>query len=204
MSISEIVSQYQNKIQNQGFKTILDIGTGDGRYVYKRALTEPNSLVIGVDPSPNFKEFQREINRKKLLNAYLLQESVETLELPINAFDEILIILPWGSLLKKIVSLDLNFMELLSQALKNKGKLHVVFGFHTEFEKTETQRLELHNLEETGGGFLKDSLSKIPLLSLTSFQTISKRDLSKFDTTWARKLSFGQDRNYWEFELIKT
>ena len=34
-------------------KVFIDLGTGDGRFVYKSALAEPNTLFIGIDPNEN-------------------------------------------------------------------------------------------------------------------------------------------------------
>jgi tRNA G46 methylase TrmB len=43
-------------LKNLNFeKNFLDIGTGDGRYVYKSALLNPQSLYIGIDPALNLK-----------------------------------------------------------------------------------------------------------------------------------------------------
>jgi 16S rRNA (adenine(1408)-N(1))-methyltransferase len=201
MTIIDIVK----KLKQESYeKFILDLGTGDGRFVYKTALENSNAVIVGVEPANTFKEYKREINRKKLKNAFIFQENAENLSLPKETFDEIHINLPWGTLLKYASDPNLDFYLNLASSLKLNGKIIVILGFSPHFEKTETKRLDLIDLDDRGKEFLKENLSKIPCLDLTSFKILKRNELQKIETSWAKKLAFGQDRDYLKFELTKN
>lgn len=185
-------------------KKFLDIGTGDGRYVYKNALENTNNLYIGIDPAKNIEDYQREINRKRLKNAVLIQSSIENYNPDFkDFFDEISIILPWGNLLKYCVTVDLSFFEKISNWLKNDGTIKIIFGFNEELEEKQTKKLNLKNLNDKEVEFLKENYSKIPNLQLISFENVFYLDLETVETTWAKKLKHGADRSYFSIILKK-
>jgi len=182
---------------------ILDIGTGDGRFIYKSAALNPKNIYIGIEPSVNFKEYQREINRKKLTNATLINSSVENFDSSDNFFDQIFIHLPWGVLLKYVVTVDKDIFKKLSKMLKKGGELEIIFGYDPKLEHSETKRLELKELNLNELGFLKERYSKIPGLELKHFQLISNKDLKNKQTSWSKKLAFGGLRNFFQINLVK-
>jgi 16S rRNA (adenine(1408)-N(1))-methyltransferase len=185
-------------------KNFLDIGTGDGRYIYKNALQNPNYLFIGIDPASNLKEYQREINRKKLKNALLISSSIENYNPPIdNYFDKITIILPWGSLLKQTVTVEPEFFSKIMRWLKNEGEIEIIFGFNEELEEKETKRLNLSELTEKEINYIKSKYDKLEHAKLLEFKELNSRELGNFETTWAKKLSFGANRKYLKIKLIK-
>jgi len=183
-------------------KVFLDIGTGDGRYVYKSALSNPNYLYIGIDPASNLKEYQREINRNRLQNAILINSSIENFNPEVtHFFDKITILLPWGNLLKYTATADQNFFEKITKLLKNNGEIQIIFGFNEELEEKETKRLNLVELTEKELSYLKQLYENLNNLELVSFNEISYKDLEDFETTWAKKLSFGKNRQYLKISL---
>jgi len=185
-------------------KKFLDIGTGDGRYVYKKALENTNNLYIGIDPAKNIEDYQREINRKRLKNAVLIQSSIENYNPDFkDFFDEISIILPWGNLLKYCVTVDPSFFEKISNWLKNEGTIKIIFGFNEELEEKQTKKLSLKNLNDKEVEFLRENYSKIPNLKLISFENVFYLDLETVETTWAKKLKHGADRSYFSITLKK-
>jgi 16S rRNA (adenine(1408)-N(1))-methyltransferase len=185
-------------------KKFLDIGTGDGRYIYKNALENPKNLYIGIDPAKNLEDYQRQINRKRLKNAQLIQSSIENYDPKVeNFFDEISIILPWGNLLKYCVTVDKDFFQRISRWLKPGGELKVIFGFNEELEEKETKRLNLRDLNEKEVEFLKENYSTLPNLQMTKFENVFYLDLETIETTWAKKLKFGANRNYFTISLKK-
>lgn len=192
-------------ISKSDFKrVVLDIGTGDGRYIYKNALNNPNDLFIGIDPAQNLKEFQREINRKRLKNAILINSSIENFKLErAELFDEIQIILPWGNLLKYCVSVDKEFFIKISKWLKKEGLINIIFGFNEEYEEKITKRLNLKDLNDNEVSFLKSNLESLEGLRLLNFQTLTPKNLKNFETTWSKKLNFGANRTYFYITLQK-
>jgi 16S rRNA (adenine(1408)-N(1))-methyltransferase len=176
-------------------KTVLDIGTGDGRFVFEKAIKNPKNLYIGIDPAENqLKIYSKKANRKKLQNTVFAIGSIENLPPELfSLIDELYINLPWGTLLEKMVKMNELTAGNLSSITKKDGKMEIVFGYVPEFEPSETERLNLPDITE------KENLEKIlnsfsRYFEITELRELDKKELGDLETTWAKKLKFGKDR----------
>jgi len=176
-------------------KTILDIGTGDGRFVFEKAIKNPKNLYIGIDPAENqLKIYSKKANRKKLQNTVFAIGSIENLPPELfSLIDELYINLPWGTLLEKMVKMNELTAGNLSSITKKDGKMEIVFGYVPKFEPSETERLDLPDITE------KENLEKIlnsfsRYFEITELRELDKKELGDLETTWAKKLKFGKDR----------
>jgi len=183
-------------------KTILDIGTGDGRFVYKKAQEEEKVFYVGMDPAERqLKTYSSKANRKRLNNCLFVVGSIENIppELFLS-FDEIYINLPWGSLLEKIVKTDINTVINIKKLLKKNGTATIILGYAPELEPSETKRLLLPRIDHEYiektilPSFEKDFNVKV-------FRKIDKTDLGRYETTWAKKLKFGRNREIYLVEM---
>lgn len=176
----------------------IDIGTGDGRYVYEMALTHPEELFVGIEPAiSQTKEYQSKINRNRLTNCLLVQGSLDALPQELeHSANTITILLPWGSLLQKVITADSGFIGALRFLSNPKTKVDLVmlFGYSQDSEPSEVQRLGLETL--TDQYMSQDYLQKLTEngISIVKCRKLSKNDLFTFPTTWSKKLKFGQDR----------
>lgn len=91
---------------------VIDIGTGDGRFVSAMARANPNKFFIGIDANvkplekPSMKA-TRKLNKGGLKNAMFVQAAIELLpEEFTGVADEIHIHFPWGSLLRSVAAAD--------------------------------------------------------------------------------------------------
>jgi 16S rRNA (adenine(1408)-N(1))-methyltransferase len=176
-------------------KTVLDIGTGDGRFVFEKAIKNPKNLYIGIDPAENqLKIYSKKANRKKLQNTVFAIGSIENLPPELfSLIDELYINLPWGTLLEKMVKMNELTAGNLSSITKKDGKMEIVFGYVPKFEPSETERLDLPDITE------KENLEKIlnsfsRYFEITELRELDKKELGDLETTWAKKLKFGKDR----------
>ena len=183
-------------------KTVLDIGTGDGRFVYKNAQKDKNVFYVGMDPAERqLKTYSSKANRKKLSNCLFVIGSIENIPSELfSSFDEIYINLPWGTLLEKIVKIDTNSVDNMARLLKKNGKVTIILGYTPELEPSETKRLLLPKIdnkyieENIVPSFEKDFNIKV-------FRKIDKNDLDRIETTWAKKLKFGRNRDIYLLEM---
>ena len=89
---------------------MLDIGIGDGLFVYQYARRYPSKFYMGIDTNPRpLEKISEKIHRKPakggLPNVLFIQSSVEDLPAEFDGVaDEIHIHLPWGSLLRELES----------------------------------------------------------------------------------------------------
>lgn len=189
VQLDELVKEFKN--------VVIDLGTGDGRFVYKSALEDEGTLYIGIDPSEKQLEiYSKKANRKKLKNVLFVLGSIEQLPDELNSIaDKIFIILPWGSLLEAIVRPTKESVENLVSMLKKEGDIEILFGYHKESEPGETERLDLPEINEK---LIEEEIypvfSAFGNFSMEVFERLEKEDLKNIETTWGKKLTFGKDR----------
>src|ERR1051326_8034179 len=88
-------------------RVVVDLGTGDGRTVLRRARKSPDMLVVGVDASA---DALQDASRKAPPNAlFLVADAIEALRTFEGHVDELRITLPWGSLLRRVLEGERDF-----------------------------------------------------------------------------------------------
>jgi 16S rRNA (adenine(1408)-N(1))-methyltransferase len=171
-------------------KVIVDLGTGDGRFVYKNALKNPNNFYIGIDPSEKqLKISARDVQRKKLENVLFVVGSIEHLpdELK-NVADEIFVNFPWGSLLETFTRPIESNLSNLIKLMKESGVIKVIFGYDELLEPSKTRRIDLPiiNLDYIKGVLIQ-KYKKIGLKTAEYGQF--DRKSQKVETTWYKRLN---------------
>ena len=179
---------------------IVDIGTGDGRFVYNSARANPSKFYIGIDANTKpLEKISMKATRKPLRgglpNVLFVQAAVENLPEELNeTADEIHIHFPWGSLLRTVVLGDETVLASLHRICAPECLIAIVIGIDEERDKSEIERLELPKLSL---GYLKNIL--IPRYEAIGFKILengilNSSDWSKLETSWARKLQGGANR----------
>src|ERR1044071_9229725 len=92
-------------------RVVLDLGTGDGRYVRTLAYKHPDWFMIGVD---SCRENLREHSQTKLQNMLFVIASAQPLPMELNGLvSHITVNFPWGSLLESLLIGDSNLLRRL-------------------------------------------------------------------------------------------
>lgn len=183
---------------------ILDLGTGDGRFVYKKALENPDKLFLGVDPvEKQLRIYSKRANRKRLKNILFVLASAD--DIPSELFskiDKVYINLPWGTLLEKIIKGDKYFIDNLEKLLKKSGILEITLGYTPDLEPSETKRLDLPTINKD---YLVNEVSQFfnPIFLLKSIEQIKKEELGNLESTWSKKLKHGSDRDIFKMVFEK-
>jgi 16S rRNA (adenine(1408)-N(1))-methyltransferase len=173
---------------------VIDIGTGDGRFVTASAKAAPRKFFIGVDANvkplekPSMKA-TRKSSKGGLPNALFVQASVEDLPEEFDGLaNKIHINFPWGSLLKAIATGDSSVLDSLRRICASEALLEIVIGIDPERDRSEVERLGL-------SGLLDDHIKTrlLPKYSNAGFTNVESRTLMptewrKIETSWARKL----------------
>jgi 16S rRNA (adenine(1408)-N(1))-methyltransferase len=175
----------------EGFeKVIVDLGTGDGKFVYKNASKNPKFFYIGIDPSEKqLKIYARDVQRKKLENVLFVVGSIEHLPIELkNIANEIYVNFPWGSLLETFVKpVKENLISLVS-LMKAGGFIKVIFGYDELLEPSEARRMDLPAIDlDYVKGVLIPEYKKggLTVLEYGRFD----RKSQKVETTWYKSLS---------------
>lgn len=173
---------------------VVDIGTGDGRFVYNAARLNPNKFFIGIDANAKpLEKISMKATRKPakggLPNALFVQAAIESLPEELNeTADEIHIHFPWGSLLRAVAIGDEDVIENLRRICAPECLIEIVIGIDEERDKSEIERLALPPFSID---YLKDDL--LPKYEAAGFKILESGVLdssrwSKLETSWARKL----------------
>jgi len=163
-------------------RVILDLGTGDGRYVHHLAERNPRWFVIGVDAC---RENLREHSRMKLPNALFIIARAQVLSNELNGLiSHITINFPWGSLLESLLTGDSMLMHKLELISRPTTSIDVRLNGGALAEQGWTL--------EAGAEQIYNNLIysgwrvKTPML-------MSSQALRDFPSTWAKRLAFGRD-----------
>jgi len=203
--IEEINKQKFQEMTGGYSRVEIDLGTGDGRFVYKNALLRKDTLFIGVDPAEKQLEiYSKKAAKEKVQNLIYVVSSFEMLPSELReTADKIYVSFPWGTLLENIVKPTKGGLDKLLELLKEKGELEIILGYAQELEPSETKRL---NLPPIHLGLINDII--VPAFEDRSFHAkefyeMSKEQLGGVETTWAKKLRFGRDRKIYKLVFSK-
>ncbi len=183
----------------------MDIGTGDGRAVLKRAAAEPAALVIGIDAAASaMADASRRADRRGPVNALFFAAGVETLPASplVRRADLVTVQFPWGSLLRGVVGLDVASLCGVVSLLAPGGRLEVLASVVPSDGVPGMACLDKMAESAIGQAWAAAGLR------LTAFRPASATELTASGSTWARRLrgrrAGGDARPVWRLEGIRS
>ena len=163
-------------------RVVLDLGTGDGRYVRFLADRNPDWFVIGID---SCRENLRASSRTKLPNVLFVAASAQDLPDELGGLiSHITINFPWGSLLESLLAADPLLMNGLASISTRNAQIAIQLngGALAEVGK---------NLD-VGAEMIRASMNRCGW-NINKLSTMDQRVLRSFPTTWAKRLAYGRD-----------
>ena len=179
---------------------VIDIGTGDGLFVYQCARANPNKFYIGIDANPRpLEKVSEKIHRKPtkggLPNVLFLQAAIEDLPSELDGVaDEVHIHFPWGSLLRVVATGDENLLNNLRRICAPRGVLEIIIGLDPERDRAEIERL---GLKAFSADLIDQELA--PHYEAAGFEILERGVLPqsewpKLQTSWAKLLRGNEAR----------
>jgi 16S rRNA (adenine(1408)-N(1))-methyltransferase len=161
---------------------LLDLGTGDGRYVHTLADKNPDWFVIGID---SCRENLREHSQAKLQNMLFIIASAENLPRELDRLiSHVTINFPWGSLLEGLLTNDPMLMSGLESVSHSATSVELYLNGGALAELGTT--LEA-GTEKIYNNMLQAGWQVGPPVM------INASVLRSFPSTWAKRLAFGRD-----------
>ncbi len=141
--------EFLNKINSYN-KVIIDLGTGQGSFVYFNALENKDCFYIGLDSCrESMKKYAIKQFKNKVENLIYVIMNAQNIDKVLgNKCSEVYINLPWGSLLQGIFNEDLGIINSISKIAKSGCKINICFSYDEKFEKNEIEKRALPELNE--------------------------------------------------------
>lgn len=187
--------------ENTAGGVIIDIGTGDGRFVYQSARQNPSRFYIGIDPNVKpLEKISEKIHRKPAKggapNVLFIQSAVEDLPAELNGVaDEVHVHFPWGSLLRAFATGDVEVLRNVRRICSPGALLEVVLGIDPVRDRSEIERLTLPDI--TDDYVVNHLIGCYHSVGFKVFEhgLMSAVEWGKLDTTWARRLHQNEQRS---------
>lgn len=162
---------------------LVDVGTGDGRYVLHVARTRPTWFVVGVDAC---RDNLRKASRKAPANAlYVIANAFALPEEELGGIaSKVTINFPWGSLLAGLLDGEPVLLEGLLAIVRPGAELEVRLNAGALAEAGYTL--------ESGGARVRRALREGGF-DVGGLVRLDARELRRCRTTWAKRLAYGRD-----------
>jgi len=173
----------------------IDLGTGDGRFAYRYALEHPQRLVIGIDPvRENLREMSARAARKPdrggAANALYVVASIEQPPPELRGIaDEILVTLPWGSLMRGIILADDAVLAAIASMARAGAALRIVLNTRIFDDPVP---VEVRELPEVTPEYVRDVLAPAYArhgIEITAARWMEAEEVAAIGTTWGKRLS---------------
>lgn len=173
----------------------LDVGTGDGRFVFRYAQEHPTRFVIGMDPvRENVRETSAKAAKKPerggVANALFVVGSIEQPPAELRGVaDEIYVTLPWGSLMRGIILGDEAVLTALASFGAPGARVRIVLNTRIFDEPVP---IEARDLPEVTPEYVRETLA-LPFeragLRIERAEWMDADEVGTLGTTWAKRLS---------------
>ncbi len=201
LSDNSIDTPSRNLLLPTGEGVIIDIGTGDGLFVYQCARQNPKKFYIGIDANPRpLEKISEKIHRKPAKggspNVLFIQSAVEDLPSELDGIaDEVHVHFPWGSLLRAVATGDNVVLQNLRRVCSSEALLEVVIGLDPGRDRSEMERL---GIEPISMAYMDSIL--VPNYRAAGFETVERgmipaSEWPKIQTSWAKRLKGGVSRS---------
>lgn len=178
----------------------MDLGTGDGLFVYQSARANPRKFYIGVDANPRpLEKLSEKIHRKPakggLRNVLFLQAAIEDLPPELNGVaDEVHIHFPWGSLLQAVATGDHQALGNIRRICAEGALLEIILGLDPARDRSEIERLSLPQLSIEHVDNTLSLLYRDAGFEIIERATLLPHDWPDLQTSWAKRLKGNKNR----------
>jgi 16S rRNA (adenine(1408)-N(1))-methyltransferase len=180
----------------------VDVGTGDGLFVYNCARMDRQTFFIGIDANRQpLEKTSHKIYRKParggLPNALFLQASAETLPDELNGVaSEVYVNFPWGSLLAGVTTGDGTVLSHVRRICVPNALLKMIVGVDPEKDRAEIDRLQLPPLTVDYLNHVLAAKYNQAGFQIVETEALSPAALRELHTSWARRLQPSSTRAF--------
>jgi 16S rRNA (adenine(1408)-N(1))-methyltransferase len=183
-----------------GEGVVVDLGTGDGIFVYQSARRNPKKFYIGIDVNVSpLEKISEKIHRKPAKggapNVLFISASVEDLPSELDGIaNEVHVHFPWGSLLRAVATGETTPLRNIRCVCASEAVLEVVIGLDPTRDQTELERLGLQPMTLE---YIDETLT--PRYEAAGFEILERgvlpaSDWPEFKSSWGKRLKGSESR----------
>jgi len=172
---------------------VVDVGTGDGRYVVRTAAAgDGTTLAIGIDANADgMKDGVRRARRAKLDNALFVVAAAEALPVELTTVADLVTVhFPWGSLLRGLVAGDTGIVGGIAQLVAPHGDLAMAASVVPSDHVPGLERLD-----EASAHDIAQRIAGCGTLRTVECRPATAQDLRATQSTWGKRLLHGNQAN---------
>ena len=202
--IVEAPPGWREDILGRGRSIAIDVGTGDGRFVYDSARRDPASLYIGLDPdAAGMAQYAFRASRKPsrggIDNAFFVVASVEQLppEL-LGLADRIYVNFPWVGLLRGLIRPQAPVLAAIASLAQLGARFEAVLCYDAVHDKAALEGEDLPALDEHYVDSVLAPTYATAGLNVTSRRRLTREEGLAIASSWGRRLLHGRPRDVFE------
>ena len=183
-----------------GRPVVIDVGAGDGRFVYEMARKDHGSLYIALDPDADaLAEYAYKASRKPARggaeNTLFVVASVEQLPPELVALaDKVYVIFPWGGLLRGIIRPEPSVLEAITRLAAVGCRFEIVLAYDPTHDAAVLEGEALPDLDYVYiDGVLLPTYAQAGL-QVTGRRRLPQAEALAIPSTWGRRLLHGRPR----------
>jgi len=198
--IVEAEPGWRDEVLRQG-PVVIDVGAGDGRFVYESARHDPASVYIGLDPDAEaLAEYAfragRKASRGGATNARFVVASIEQLPAELERLaGRVRVNFPWSGLLRGLILPEAAVLEAIASLAAPAASFEVVLCYDPVHDAA---LLDDDDLPVLDYAYIDSVL--LPAYAAAGLQVTSRSRLSRDEalaipSTWGRRLLHGRPRD---------
>lgn len=206
--LSTLSAEQWSDLASNHSEVWLDVGTGDGLYVYEMARQHPQVLCVGFDPVwENMSEISRRAARKPqkggAANALFLKASLENYpQILKGQASRISVNYPWAGVLRGVILGEAQTLKQLRELGRGQSSLELFINYHVLSSAPDRSTLQLPHIDPS---YIEQQL--LPLYHQHGFicqehQIISGQ--APIRSSWAKQLALGSARDTLHLRFIQT
>jgi len=179
----------------------VDVGTGDGSYVYRAARAHPDRLFLGIDANG---EAMADRSRRACAkaarggapNALFVRAAIESLPEELGGLAaRVTVLFPWGSLLRAVAAPDHQALVALRELCRAGARLDIAMALPVERERSSFAKAGLGDITEA---HLRGDLPRSYASAGFEVEVHERAAeiVEAFPTAWARRLSLEPHRRF--------
>lgn len=187
---------------------IIDIGTGDGSFPYRKAGRDRESFYIGLDSAADNMvnssvKAGKKASRGGLDNVlYVVCNALDIPEELKGLADRVHINLPWGSLRDAVVKGDRELLEGIGKMSKSQAALDIYVSYDIQYEAKEIMDRQLPQLSMNYINNQLKSRYRHWGIDIKRAEVCGNDTLKGLETQWAKKLAFGRKRDIYHLHCL--